>query len=224
MTVALSLGAAICAGLAVAASGGATPRWYFYLLKPLTTVLILGVAWAVPAGSQTYQCAVLVALGLSLIGDVCLMFEGKHWFLAGMISFFAAHLALTYAFTREVPTTDVCWWCRAVPALVLTAWSYAALAWGAGLQVFLWRRTKGLRVPVLIYGLALLLMFVAAVSRHATIGGHGPLLAFLGAALFVVSDSVLSLQQFVRSFPGASFLVLSTYWTGIWLIALSVGK
>jgi uncharacterized membrane protein YhhN len=224
MIVALSLGAAISAGLAIAASGGVTPRWYFYLLKPLTTALIIGLAWVTRADSQTYQCAVLVALGLSWVGDVCLMFDGRRWLLAGMISFLFAHLAFIYAFTLDAETIKVFWWCREVPKLALTGWSCAALAWGVVLQGILWRRTGSLRVPVLIYGLVLLLMFVAAASRHATIGGHAPLLAFFGAALFLASDSLLSLQQFVRSYPGASILVLSTYWSAIWLIALSVGR
>jgi uncharacterized membrane protein YhhN len=177
-----------------------------------------------PAESRSYQCAVLVALGLSLVGDVCLMFEGRRWFVIGMISFLLAHLSFIHAFTRDVPTIEVSWWCRALPAIVLTAWSYVALALGALLQGFLWRRTGGLRIPVFVYGLVLILMFLTAASRYATLGGHAPLLALVGAALFLASDSLLSFRQFVRSYPGASALVLSTYWSAIWLIALSVGK
>src|SRR5437867_3595200 len=52
----------------------------FYLLKPLTTVLILATAAWPPAGGE-YQRWLITALSLSLAGDVCLMFAGDAWFM-----------------------------------------------------------------------------------------------------------------------------------------------
>ena len=47
-------------------------------------------------------------------------------------------------------------------------------------------------------------------------------IAFLGAVLFVISDSVLALDRFRGEFGAARALTLSTYYAAQWLIASSV--
>ncbi len=210
MISAPSIAAGISAVLAIIASWNQRQHWTFYALKPLTTLLIMGVAAAAEADSAAYQTAVEVGLAFSLAGDVCLMFEGRRWFATGLISFLLAHLAFISAFTLGIAEIEPPWW------------SYAALAWGAALQTALWSRTGGLRIPVLIYGMVLAVMVIAAASRHAARADASSLCAVLGAGLFLASDSLLSIQQFVRPYPGARALILSTYWLGIWLIAVSV--
>jgi len=49
------------------------------------------------------------------------------------------------------------------------------------------------------------------------------LLAFLGAVLFVVSDSALAVNRFRGGYDGAQALILSTYFAAQWLMARSVG-
>ena len=48
------------------------------------------------------------------------------------------------------------------------------------------------------------------------------MLAAIGAALFVVSDSFLAYDRFRQKFRAARIIVLSTYWAAQWLIAYSV--
>src|SRR5947209_5719242 len=45
--------------------------------------------------------------------------------------------------------------------------------------------------------------------------------AFLGAVLFIISDSFLAVDRFKRHFRSAQLLILTTYFTAQWLIALS---
>jgi len=210
MIAALSVAAAIAALAAIAADWNERRHKSFYALKPLTTVFIIAVAAAARPDAPAYQAGVLAALVLSLAGDVCLMFRGNRWFVAGLVSFLLAHLCFVAAFVGDLP--------RVAPP----AWSYASLLWGAALLVVLWPKAGTLRLPVLVYGLVLAAMVIAAAARHAALGGDDALYALLGAGLFLLSDSLLGYRQFVRPYPGAQALILSTYWLAIWLIALSV--
>src|SRR5438132_343727 len=82
--------AAVVSGLlAIAADWNERRHKSFYLLKPLTTLLILGIAASASAGA--YQKLVVAALLLSTAGDICLMFKGNAWFGAGLGSFLIAH-------------------------------------------------------------------------------------------------------------------------------------
>src|SRR6185436_2414977 len=108
MIPALAVAAALCAALAIAADWPDRPERRhraFYLLKPLTTLLIAGMAAAAPGSA--YQHWILLALALSLAGDVCLMFQGDRWFVAGLASFLLAHLAFVSAFMQGVRAVDL---------------------------------------------------------------------------------------------------------------------
>ena len=48
------------------------------------------------------------------------------------------------------------------------------------------------------------------------------LAAAVGATLFMVSDTALAANKFRTPFRSAELLILGTYYTAIWLIALSV--
>ena len=82
----------------------------FYLLKPLTTLLILGAAATAPGADEAYRNWICAALLLSTAGDIALTREGDRAFMAGLGSFLVAHglfvwaflLATAYAATDEV--------------------------------------------------------------------------------------------------------------------------
>jgi alkenylglycerophosphocholine/alkenylglycerophosphoethanolamine hydrolase len=65
-------------------------------------------------------------------------------------------------------------------------------------------------------------VYVLAILTMAWLGAGVNVVAGLGAALFVTSDGMLAYDKFVRQFPSARLLVLTTYWLAQWLIALSV--
>ena len=203
--------AAISAVLAIAADWEEKRHRAFYLLKPLTTALILGAALSLePASGTDYRRIVAVALGLSLLGDICLMFEGDAWFAGGLGSFLLAHVGFIWAFLKGVA--------MAVPP----AWTLLPVAYGLGLASWLLPRAGSLRIPVALYCVVLLGMALAAALRQHALGGQPALLAVAGALLFVVSDSSLAIRQFGGTYRGAQALILSTYWASIALIAASV--
>jgi uncharacterized membrane protein YhhN len=78
---------------------------------------------------------------------------------------------------------------------------------------FLWPHlAEGLRIPVVVYAVALGAMLYFGVKL-------GDKLIFWGALLFVISDSLLALGKFYYPIPGNSFWVMSTYiWAQLLLI------
>jgi uncharacterized membrane protein YhhN len=210
MLIALSCAAAVSAALAIAADWDERRHKSFYLLKPLTTLLIAGAAASASPAFPAYQQWVLLALTLSLSGDVCLMFKGSRWFMAGLASFLLAHLAFVAAFLQNVTMA------------ALPAWLAAVVVYAGGLLFVLLPRTGPLKLPVLIYCLVLAAMVFTAAARHEVLDSARTSLALGGALLFMLSDSLLGVRQFVRRYAFAQPLILSTYWLAIGLIAWSV--
>jgi len=211
ISAALFAAAAVSALLAIAAEWEERRHPAFYLLKPLTTVLILAAALSLaPASGAGYRQWVVIALALSMLGDICLMFEGDGWFAGGLGSFLLAHVGFIVAFLKGV---SLAW---------PPAWTLLPLVYGLGLCAWLLPRAGALRIPVALYCLVLLGMTLAAALRLQTLGGQPAVLAVAGALLFVVSDSALALRKFAGPYRGAQALILSTYWASIGLIAGSV--
>ncbi|HJW33463.1 MAG TPA: lysoplasmalogenase [Holophagaceae bacterium] len=190
--------------LAAAASlhavrAGAQPR-RFYLLKPLTTALILGAAALAPATPQ--RIWMLSGLLLSLMGDICLMAPGEGAFLGGLGSFLLAHLAFIVAFSLGLPMG----W--------PPAWTVLLGVYAAAMVALLWPRTGALRIPVLVYSLVLFGMVLAAARAQAH-GLPGSVWALAGALTFVASDSLLAANRFLRPHPRAQVAILGTYWAAL---------
>jgi uncharacterized membrane protein YhhN len=181
-----------------------------YIAKPLTTILIIAVAAlaAVPV-PPVYKTLVLAGLVFSLLGDVALMFPDK-LFIAGLVAFLAAQVLYIFAFRpaagQPVPFLTF------LPFILFGLLMFFLLAPGLG----------PLKLPVLVYIGAITTMAGFAAVRYVYLGGTRPLLAFAGAVLFLISDSVLAYDRFGKKFALARVLVLATYFPAQLLIALSI--
>lgn len=205
MTQIFAIAALVSALSAIAADWNENRRVIFYLLKPLTTLLIMGIAaQAAPGDLRTLM---LVALGLSLLGDISLMFNGNVWFMAGLSSFLLAHLAFIPALLHGVES----------PTLPL--WSAVVVVWGLAFFAWLLPKTGSLKIAVVVYGAVLMAMALSAIARWQALPGMASAWAATGAVLFVISDSSLSVRQFNGRYQGAQALILSTYWSAIGCIA-----
>lgn len=209
----------LSAALAIASALGVlVPPWLLWLAKPLTTLLV--IAHAAGRGrdggrsGQALRRAVLAGLGLSLLGDVALLWPHEG-FVPGLVAFLLAHLAYLVAFTRG----GVSFMARRGPFVV-----YAVVA-GA----VLWRLWPGvpgaLRGPVIAYVLCLAAMAAQAAARWlllaegSTVQARLARRAALGGGLFLVSDALLATNKFAGPLPLASLWVLASYWAAQWLIA-----
>ncbi len=203
----LAAATVLAGGLAIAAAPWALDAaWLNFAFKPLATLAV--IAYAIGRGHDAPLARrwVLAGLVLSLAGDVALLWPDAG-FLPGLVSFLLAHLAYLVAFTRVRPLgADR----SALLAYALVAGAVLALLW-PGVP-------GGLRVPVVLYVVALATMAAQAAAVWRSGAARGAVLA-LGGALFVVSDALLATNRFAGPLPLASLWVLGTYWAAQWCIA-----
>jgi uncharacterized membrane protein YhhN len=135
-------------------------------------------------------------LAFAFLGDVALLIDGTPAFLAGMGCFLGAQLCFLTAFLGRARPR--------VPAFV----AYA-IVWTA-VNALLWSRLGALRIPILIYSLALAAMAAAAVgvSRRTAIGG----------ALFLLSDLMIGVGAAGLHLPASGVLIMTTYAAALYLI------
>lgn len=181
-----------------------------YVLKPLTTLLIIGFAAHLPSTLPFYKPLMMAGLCFSLAGDVLLMLP-RDRFVAGLVAFLAAHLVYIGAFTGGGAVFRVTAW------VIVPFLAYAAVL----LRILLPHVPRALRPAVIVYAAALLVMAWQAAERGAA-GVPGGMVAAIGGVLFVISDSALALDRFRRPVRGAEPLVLTTYWAAQTLIVLSI--
>jgi len=187
------------------------PRRHVYIFKPLTTSLIIIIALTtVPPVSTFYKYVIVAGLLFSLAGDIFLMLPADR-FMAGLISFFVAHVAYIVAFASSAGGYTSLW--GLLPFLI-----YGLIIFG-----LLAPHPDNLKIPVAAYVMVILLMGWQALGQWIQIDRWGTLLALFGALLFIASDSVLAIDRFKQPFKSARLIVLSTYFSAQWLIALSIG-
>ena len=210
-TLPLLLTAAIVLSAALAIQAehrGARGR--VYVFKPLATVLILLLAaTAQDPVSARYQALVCAGLLFSLAGDVFLMLP-RDRFVAGLASFLVAHGFYIAAFGSWPPTVRA--------PIVLLALVLVAVV----LLRTLWKKLGTLRIPVVVYAVALVVMAWQAIERWEDLDTSSAGLALEGALLFVISDAQLAEERFAGRSRYGSVIVLATYFAAQWLIAMSV--
>ena len=79
-----------------------------------------------------------------------------------------------------------------------------------------------LKLPVVVYVIALAGMAAQAASVWRGDPDSKTRVAAIGGAFFVASDALLALDRFSAPIPLASTFVLATYWIAQWCIARSV--
>jgi uncharacterized membrane protein YhhN len=184
-------------------------RLTHYLSKPLTICFVILIALQ-PKNpvSAFYRYAIILGLLFSLAGDIFLMLP-RDRFIQGLASFFIAHIFYVAAFIYA-------------SGLNLSSFSMIPFAlYGILMLRLLWPRLGKMRLPVLAYMTVILLMGWTATGRWIWTGRAGSFTAMAGALLFIASDSLLALDKFRGRFRSAQLLILATYFTAQWLIALS---
>lgn len=184
------------------------PKKGAYLFKPLTMVLIIGVLFSKPMTDPLYGWLVVLGLVCSLVGDVFLMLDQKH-FVKGLASFLVAHLFYIAAFHKHLTFNF-----GAIAVL---------LVYGGCIYGYLYKGLGKYAKPVLLYLLVIITMVHSAYERWLTEDTFANWTLLKGAVLFALSDSILAFKRFGKPFKSAQFLVMTTYYAAQWLIAVSVG-
>ncbi|KAL2265089.1 hypothetical protein VTJ83DRAFT_6189 [Remersonia thermophila] len=182
-------------------------------VKTMSTALLS--AFAAAQGGPALLAA---ALALGSLGDAFLAWDDEASFLRGLASFLAAHVLYAWLFIaspREQPGLHA----------VIAGWR-APVAGGLALLVpvmialLMPRISSGLRPPVVLYSVAILVMAMTALTSD---DGR----VILGAVMFCSSDSILAAERFLvpraSAFrPWMQYAVWILYYVGQLYIALGV--
>jgi uncharacterized membrane protein YhhN len=205
---------ALATGLLVAAGVSAVGNWIavargstlgIYVSKPLTLALMVASAVTLDPTSDAVRAWFVVALVLSLAGDVFLMLPSDA-FVAGLSAFLLAHVAYTVGLNLE---RDGRWW-FAIPVVLVVAFLARRLVVGI--------RRSGqpeMVAPVMAYVLTILVMVASAVAS-------GNPLAAAGALLFMTSDGLIGEHRFVAARTWQPLVIIVTYHVAQALLVLSL--
>lgn len=178
---------------------------------PLRSLAKTGSVWALALAAHLggAPAALVLALTLCGLGDLCLSRVGARAFALGVGWFAAGHLAYAALFLTRPESAPAQLAAGAAPGLAL-----ALVALGLAMARALAARAGPLKRPVIAYVPVILAMALAALSLPRS----GALALALPAALaFLVSDMALAAERFLLA-PGgraarlAGALVWPLYW------------
>lgn len=201
------------------------------LTKPLLMPLL--ACWLIAEARRVWPMPLrwlLAALVFSWFGDLLLMGASDLSFALGIAAFLVAQVLLVAAFTsvRGIRFRRSIVQLSAEPARGLVAQQrLLLLAFAAYYVAFLsilWPTAGPFRIPVAVYGIAILAMAASALNLVGRMPSKPAWVTFGGALLFVASDSLIALEAFGPMEPSAvhSALVMATYVVAQGLIAVGL--
>lgn len=179
-----------------------TLTWY---LKPL----LLPFLFFAVARSDSFETKkwLLAALLFSWIGDCILMFadKGEQYFIFGLVAFLIAHILFIILFTKQksahISFKKSLFWLGCLCAVLYLA----------GMLWFLIPVLGDLTFPVTVYALIITIMLKMAMKGSFDWYGDSKYEVLLGAAFFVISDSILAINKFHSPIESASYSIMITY-------------
>lgn len=184
-------------------------QWGFYITKPTTTFIILLYALQYRKKElKNYNLRICLGLFFCLVGDTLLLFDT--YFIFGLVSFLIGHLCFLVAFYGQQGFK----WPKSIGLLlILTAMTILYLCF-PNLGV--------LKIPVFAYvGVIVLMSWQGIALQQNNLRSNFRRVGW-AVGLFMFSDSLLALNKFYLSIPFSGLLILSTYWTSVFLFAQSI--
>lgn len=179
--------------------------WMEYISKPLIIIsLVSYFMYQTTAIAVQLKKWILVALFFSWTGDVLLMFQQQDslFFLLGLSAFLIAHI-FYIVFFHQV---------RIKEKISHHAWLLVpVVVYYATLITILSPYLAEMKLPVRIYGIVISIMLMLALHMLYIRNKKAGQLMMTGALLFIVSDSVLAVNKFYRSFEAAGAAIMLTY-------------
>jgi len=153
---------------------------------------------------------ILIGIGLlfSGCGDVLLHIDGGAYFVHGLGSFLIAHLFYIAAFIRQPAIAR-----PRLPVLL------AIGVFGVIMGVQLFPHLGDMLIPVAAY-----LFIIFAMGISAALGAANHTLVIAGAGLFILSDSLIAINQFLTPVPLSDLLIMITYYLAQLFITFGSSK
>ncbi len=148
---------------------------------------------------------ILMALIFSMMGDLFLLFPSG--FLLGLAAFLVAHVFYSFFFLKQLET-----WSKKHNLTLLAL----ALIMGGFWSMLFPESMQDNWMAVLAYSLVLCSMLFLAINRKSSLSGY--LWVVLGAILFVMSDTLIAIEQTMPDQKVISLLIMILYLSAQYLI------
>ena len=159
---------------------------------------------------------IVVALIGGCAGDILLMLKDQEkWFLYGMGAFLINQVFYIISFFLSI--TDY---------TAFNLWGLFLLGPIILILVFMLPRfinkTGDMKIPVMVYMVAIVLMHMAALIRLATVQGLPSILIFIGSISYLFSDATIGLNKWGGEVKNARLIIMTTYVMAQFFITLGV--
>lgn len=172
-----------------------------FAIKAFPILLLAVASWLFIPGLEGKLLA--VGFVLSSGGDVSLSFEGDKFFILGLGCFLLAHIVYIVTFAQNYAFSP-----GQLPILI----AFAVFA--IGMAIVLYPKLGDMRLPVFIY-----ISVILGMGLFATMWkGPAPTLLLIGALIFMLSDSMIAIDRFLKPLSWSKYFIMTTYYAGQFLI------
>lgn len=181
-------------------------QWVF---KPLI-MLVLGTYYYTQSTQPiSLTKSVMAAIVFSWIGDVSLMFQGKNelYFMVGLGAFLIAHICYVMAYSQHIEKKEG----AGLHGIQKFRFSLPIVLAGTGLITILYAHLGVFKIPVAVYAIVLMVMTLQALFRYGYTNTVSFWFVFVGAILFMISDSMIAVNKFLVPFELAGLAIMATY-------------
>ena len=190
-------------------------QWH-YAFKPMIVVsLIVYFLMQSKAIEKMMKYLMIMALICSVAGDVFLMFDDQNpnYFIFGLIAFLLAHVMYILVYLKHRNRNR-----KSLPFILFL------IIYASGLFYLIKEGLGSMLIPVIIYMFVILTMATTAFLRKGSVSIQNYNWVFLGAILFLISDSLLSVNMFYKPIEFANILIMVTYAFAQYFIVLGILK
>lgn len=161
----------------------------------------------------------LTALAFSWIGDVILLFAdiAEIYFILGLVSFLISHIIFCTLFNKQHHT-------QVRNNLIFRIGCAVIVVYLVGMISFLLPTLGDLKIPVIIYAFVICTMLLFALDGFLTWSKPGNKYIFIGAIIFIFSDSILAMNKFHSPIEKSVFFIMLTYLVAQYLIVAGILK
>jgi uncharacterized membrane protein YhhN len=177
----------------------------YYVAKPLLIPALLVLLFFTKS-SVPGKYLLLTGLFFSWMGDVFLLFENRNelFFIVGLASFLTTHFFYIIYFLRiRSSNTSLL---KKRPVLIVLV-----LLYGITLVWMLYPHLGDLKIPVIAYATVICTMLLCSLHIFLKVERKTAVYFLIGAAAFVISDSLLAIDKFYQPFAYAGVFIMLTY-------------
>lgn len=190
-----------------------------YIFKPAILLSLVGwtlICWNGPSSKR--KMLFMTGLVFALLGDILLMIRGADLFIPGLGSFLIMQVLYIFTFRIDVRSSlkNTGFMQAAIPFLLFAVVLYAIL--------FPKLPDAVMRIAVAIYAISIAFMAWMAWLRKGFVSTKSFAYVFLGAVLFMISDSLIALDRFLLPIPFNTIWVMGTYSAAQYLIVMGILK